>query len=501
MSHEMTRKDDAGKINRRQFAVLSGSTFLSCTACRNVLAAKKNRPNVIYVFADQWRASAAGYSGNPDVKTPHLDALAAESVNFKNAVSCCPVCSPARASMITGQYPLTHGIFVNDVHFEHRTASIADCFNGAGYYTGYIGKWHLDGRGRSAYIPPDRRQGFQFWQALECTHNYHNSAYYDNNDPEIKKWKGYDAFDQTRHAMQFIQDNRHRPFMLFLSWGPPHDPYLTAPEAFHKLYDSETLQLRPNVPEDPAGFIVPRKWAELKDEHPVSRTRQILAGYYAHCTALDECVGLLQEAIRDAGLEQDTIFVFTSDHGDMLGSHGLWNKQWPYDESARVPFLLKYPRLNRSGSTVDAPINTPDIMPTLCELCGIPVPTGVEGMSYTSFLHGEPSPTDFALIANYHPFGEWVAQRGGKEWRGIRSKRYTYVEDLNGPWLLYDNQHDPYQACNLINRAEMSELQEHLAKELRKKLRETKDLFEPGMNYIRKWGYPVNELGSVPYVE
>ncbi|QHI70930.1 sulfatase-like hydrolase/transferase [Tichowtungia aerotolerans] len=462
-------------------------------------ALEKRRPNVVFVFADQWRASAMGYAGDPNVKTPNFDRLAAESFNFKNAVSVCPVCSPARASMITGQYPLKHGVFVNDVYLEQDGPSIADCFNLAGYNTGYIGKWHLDGHGRSAFIPKDRRQGFQFWQALECSHNYNASEYYDNEDPEIKMWKGYDAYDQTTHAIEYIQSNRGNPFVLFLSWGPPHAPYMTAPEKFQKMYDWAKLELLPNVPESDK-FIRPAGSDEYARMDPVERTRWIMAGYYAHCSALDACVGRLQTAIRDAGLEEDTIFVFTSDHGDMLGSHGLWKKQWPYDESACVPFLLKYPGFGKSGRAVKTPINTPDIMPTLLDLCGIQSPSSVQGKSRVREMNGREIPEEAVLIANVHSFGQWNAARGGKEWRGVRTARYTYVRDLRGPWLLFDNDKDPYQMNNLIGNPESVPLQKRFEELLQRKLAETDDRFLCGMDYIDQWGYVVDESGTVPYL-
>jgi arylsulfatase A-like enzyme len=488
-------------INRREFIGSAGMAGAGLFAGCRTAASSRRRPNVVYVFADQWRASAMGYAGDPNVKTPHLDALAGEGVNFRNTVSCCPVCSPARASMITGEYPLTHGVFVNDVHLQHKRPTIADCFHAAGYQTGYIGKWHLDGHGRSIYIPPERRDGFGFWQVLECTHNYNHSEYYDNNDSEIKLWEGYDAFDQTLHAIRYIRENRSHPFLLFLSWGPPHAPYLTAPQQFRDLYDPNALVLPPNVPSDTADFMPVSKWAEGSTLAPVDRTRHVMAGYYAHCSALDACIGKLQQAIQEAGLEEDTVFVFTSDHGDMLGSHGLWEKQWPYDESAHVPFLLKYPALYRSGSTVDMPFSTPDIMPTLLELCGIPVPPNVQGRSRAPVLHGAPQDDEAALIANYHPFGQWPRSRGGREWRGVRTERYTYVRDLNGPWLLFDNQADPYQMNNLVNRPEQAGVQAELDAALQERLKETGDDFGPGMEYIRKWGYEVDADGTVPYAK
>lgn len=455
----------------------------------------RQHPNVVFVIADQWRACATGYAGNPDVKTPHLDALAAEAVNFENAVSCCPVCGPARASLLTGQYPLAHGIFANDIPMNPGCPSLAAAFNAAGYHTGWIGKWHVDGHGRTTYIPPDRRKGFQYFKALECTHDYHHSAYYDNDDPAMKYWDGYDAAAQTRDAIDFIHANRRTPFLLFLSWGPPHEPYFTAPGEYRRLYHPETLTIRSNVP--PPDRRVPLARTEEKAPREEDSPACLAAGYYAHCTALDHEIGRLRAAIRDAGIEGDTLFIFTSDHGDMLGSQGLWSKQQPYDESIRVPFLVKLP-LQSGALKCGSPVSSPDILPTLCDLCGVGIPEGVQGRSFAAAARGrQPSGDDATLIANYHAFGQWPPWRGGKEWRGIRTTRHTYARDLDGPWLLFDNETDPYQMDNLANHPGHAALQRGLDDRLREKLRQTNDHFEPGMAYVARRGYQTNKNGNV----
>lgn len=440
---------------------------------------------MVFVFADQWRAQATGYAGDGNVRTPNLDRLAAESVNFTNAVSCCPVCSPYRASLVTGCYPLTHGVFLNDVCLGSGAVSIAEAFNDAGYLTGYIGKWHLDGHGRSNYIPPERRHGFQFWKALECTHDYNHSCYYADDDATKRTWDGYDAIAQTNEAESYIREHAGgHPFALFLSWGPPHNPYETAPPDHRQDYDPASLVLRPNVPD--AATAVARK---------------DLAGYYAHCAALDACVGELLQSLKQAAIEENTVFVFTSDHGDMLGSQGQRRKQRPWDESVRVPFLLRYPtRLGRQPRTVGTPLNTPDIMPTLLSLCGVEIPRTVEGQDRSGLIFGaRESEDDAALIACYAPFGEWTRAEGGREFRGVRTSRFTYVRDLDGPWLLYDNQSDPFQVTNLCGHAGVSRLQTHLDAILSRKLDETRDAFLPADAYIKKWGYVTDKTGTVLY--
>ena len=442
------------------------------------------RPNVLFVFADQWRAQATGYAGDPNVHTPRLDALTRQSVRLTTAVAGCPVCSPYRASLMTGRYPLTHGVFLNDVCLSGDAVSMAQAFRAAGYGTAYVGKWHLDGHGRSNVIPRERRQGFQSWKALECTHDYNHSAYYADG-PEKLFWDGYDAIAQTREAQRVIRErSADTPLLLVLSWGPPHNPYQTAPEQFRHLYRPEDVVLRPNVPAAAA-----------------ERARADLAGYYAHCSALDHCLGQLLSTLDEQGIADDTLVVFTSDHGDMLGSHGVQRKQHPYDESILVPFLLRWPaRLGRDPRRIDMPFNAPDILPTLCGLAGVPIPDTVEGIDFSAVLTGRRQPfNDAALIAAYAPFGEWPKTRGGKEYRGVRTRRHTYVRDLAGPWLLFDNQADPTQQTNLVNTPEHVALQADLDAILSRKLAETRDGFQPAEHYLAKWRYPVDENGTVPY--
>jgi arylsulfatase A-like enzyme len=444
-----------------------------------------SRPNILLLLADQWRAQAFGYAGDPNVRTPHLDRLEREAVHFTQAVSGVPVCSPARASLLTGQRPLTHGIFLNDVPLRSEAVTIAETLAAAGYDTGCIGKWHIDGHGRSNFIPRERRQGFDYWKVLECTHAYNKSPYYADG-PEKLFWEGYDAIAQTRDAQRYLeaQAGAKRPFFLYLAWGPPHNPYETAPEKYRAMYPPEKIRLRANVP------------AELR-----ATAQKELAGYYAHCTALDDCVGDLLATLKATGLAENTIVLFSSDHGDMLRSQGEIRKQRPFEESVRVPLLLRLPAsLGIAPRRVAGTINIEDYMPTLLGLCGLPIPRSVEGLDFTGYLRGGADPSDGAtLIACLSPFGEWTRPVGGREYRGVRTARHTFVRSLDGPWLLFDHEADPDERHNLVGRPEHAELQARLDALLRRKLAAAKDEFLPGSDYIARWGYKVDAKGTVPY--
>ena len=442
-------------------------------------------PNIVFVFADQWRAQSMGYAGNPDVITPNLDRLASEGVFFTNAISTCPVSSPYRAMLLTGQYVLKTGMFMNDVTLDPDSESFAKLFKKQGYNTAYIGKWHLNGKGRSAFIPEERRQGFDYWKVLECSHDYNNSTYWGNDD-ELHKWEGYDADAQTKDAIAYIEEysKSENPFCLMLSWGPPHAPYNTAPEKFRDLYKNRDIQLRPNVPE------------ELAEE-----TKTILRGYYAHCSALDNYIGQLQDAIKRNNIEDNTIFVFTSDHGDMINSHGQIKKQKIYEESAKVSFIIKYPALlGKDGKKSDFLLNTLDILPTMLGMSGLNIPVGLDGEDITDIILGKKEDDrKAALVSCVQPFGQWSRSRGGREFRGIITKKYTYAQDLSGEWLFFDNVADPYQLNNLTGNPAFESIAENLEELLFKELHRLDDEFLPGTSYIEKWGYTVDSTGTVPY--
>jgi len=328
------------------------------------------RPNAVILLADQWRAKATGYAGDPNVKTPHLDRLAAEGICFRNAVSVCPVCTPYRAALMTGRWPTSTGMFLNDLYLPAGERCMAEMFREAGYATAYIGKWHLDGHGRESYIPPERRHGWDYWKAAECDHTYNHSHYYTGDCPEKRFWPGYDAFAQTEDAQQYLrrQAKAGRPFLLMVSYGPPHFPHQTAPAAYKDLYPPEKIQLPSSIPHDLEAKV-----------------RQEIQGYYAHCTAVDRCVGEVMATLASAGLAENTILVFTDDHGEMMGAHGgqPYLKQVAWDESAHVPLLLRWPALHgRQGSVIQTALTTPDILPTLLGLAALRCPSASRGRTF-----------------------------------------------------------------------------------------------------------------------
>ena len=438
-----------------------------------------SRPNVIFVFADEWRAQATGYAGDNNCETPVMDELSRNSLNLTHAVSGCSVCCPYRGSLLTGQYPLTHGIFINDVELSPKSTSIADAFKAGGYDTSYIGKWHVYGspqgknERRAHHVPRSHQMGFDEWRGFECSHNHLNSGYFYNDDPTLQMWGDYDAFAQTREAVRQLKsrDADGAPLMQILSWGPPHFPLNNAPEAYRKRYEDRIIELRDNVPE------------HLRDE-----AQQHLRGYYAHIAALDHAIDMLLQGIAEAGMADNTILVITSDHGDMRSSQALQTKCFPFDESIRVPFLIRGPGIHAGELTI--PIDAPDIMPSLLGLCGLNIPDSVEGRDWSPEILGQvpANPDDAAFLNMSAEFTE-LQFNDMRPYRGLRNHRYTYVRNTDGPWLLFDNEVDPYQKNNIINDPAHAALQDQLEKQLQHVLHQRGDEFLDSATYFERAGY------------
>jgi arylsulfatase A-like enzyme len=435
-------------------------------------------PNIIVVFADQLRGSSLGYAGQEPVLTPNLDAFAAQGLRMTRAVSNCPLCCPMRASMITGQHPLRHGVIGNDIQLRPEGPSVARSLASVGYRTAYIGKWHLDGTDRTGFTPPGpRRQGFQHWAACNCNHLYFE-AYYYGDEPEPIWIEGYEPTAQTDLAMDWLREasGTNEPFCLWLSYGPPHCPYDHVPTRFLRMYDADALPLRPNVPE---------------------ADRRIIAGYYAHITALDWNFGRLLWALDDLGLADSTLVIFTSDHGDMLFSQGRGWKSKPWAESVLVPFLARLPGVIRPGTIESAPFGLVDLMPTLCAIGGAPVPEACDGTAWPDMLLGRPGPrptsTPIYLYLRAVP-------QSFPEWRGVVTERHTYARFADRAWVLYDDVADPYQLNNLADNPAHADLQQRMETELAAWLKRLDDDFAPAEELVRRFGVAVDSNG-VPRIK
>ncbi|MBM3265547.1 MAG: sulfatase, partial [candidate division Zixibacteria bacterium] len=391
-----------------------------------------SHPNLLFVFDDQHRYSALGANGNPVVRTPHLDRLAGEGVVLDQMLSSCPICSPYRGQLMTGRYSHANGIMDNEYLLREDQALFPQTLSDAGYRTGYVGKWHL---GYPPYTQ-DKRYGFDYMAAYNCNHDYYNVEYYENEVGPIQI-DGWAPTRETDLAIGYLErhaaDPGDQPFCLMLSWGPPHWPYDQYPRK-HKRYNPAEVDLPPNVPKAFAAYA-----------------REEIADYYGNISGLDDEMGRLLTAVDRLGLRNDTVVIFTSDHGDHLSSHGFgkpmdrWmhhsfraSKATPYEESVHVPFIARWPGHIAPGTRSDALVSSVDLMPTLLTLCGLSVPSGVQGNSMAHHLLGQDGPRNDSVYMQilgpgWPHRGKWVGF-----WRGVRDERWTYARwrgNERGPFL------------------------------------------------------------------
>jgi len=438
----------------------------------------KAKPNILVVLCDQLRAiSAPPFERQVDL--PAMSSMIEDGISLTNALSTCPLCTPYRGMFMTGRYPQTTGVIVNFTSTRYDEIGLGDVFANAGYRTGYIGKWHLN-RGSfpsesEDFIPKGRaRLGFDFWRTYNCHVDFWD-GHINGEDYDTVQWKGYETEAMVDYVKEFIEDECPDPWFLVLS---PHQPHWNwAPtSAPQECYDAlpEKLKLPPDVPDDY------RKEAEEAYRH-----------YMAMTLAVDR---LLAEARSLAG--PDTLVIFTSDHGTQMGARNLpgernaWGKCRPQEESIRVPFFACWDGRIDPGSTSDTLFTPVDVLPTLCGLAGIPVPQSVEGIDLSDhLLRRQPAQErDAALIMSFLNYRESpnLIRSDGKEWRGVRTKKYTYVEWREGEVMLFDLEADPAQLTNLAGDPRYAETQNELAARLKEMLAARGDIFPPYTHY-RTW--------------
>ena len=427
------------------------------------------RPNIVFVFPDEFRRQAMGFMGEDPVVTPNLDRLAAQGTTFTRAYSARPVCSPARACLLTGTYPHTHGVTTNcnsataphGVELRQSDRCLSDVLHDAGYATGYIGKWHLeaprepyiepprkwDGNVWDEFTPPERRHGFEFWHSYGAFDSHLHPHYWTTHAgrDELMTVDDWSPRHEAGIAIDFIRNrDRDRPFALFVSMNPPHMPFNQYPAEYGEPYADATpeeLLTRPNV--------------DLSLDTP--RTEQARRGvrdYFGMVTGVDDQVGRILRCLDDEGLAEDTVFVFTSDHGEMMGSNDRMHKVVWYEESFGVPFIIRWPSHVPAGRRDDLLLNFPDLMPSLLGLAGLggSIPDTVEGADHSGIMLGRDGKRpESALYLNIRPDRPEIGARG------VRTQRYTFVmrrsPDGTERLTLHDNQEDPYQTRNAAGQS------------------------------------------------
>ncbi len=391
---------------------------------------------MLFIFSDEHRACSLAGEPYCDVQTTHLGRLAREGISVRNCISNYPLCSPYRAMLQSGRWPYQTGIVDNSLRLRDEGLSLGETFRSAGYRTGYIGKWHL--LPRAEFIARGGgRHGFEDWQPWFRTRTHLREITFDPDTGEQVRRDGYGCTLMTDAALDFIGAQTDRPWMLVLSWVPPHPPFEEAPPETMRLYEQEALQFRPNVPAQSKSEMTP-----------------FLRGYYAHISALDAELGRLLRRLDETGQALSTIVVYTSDHGTMLGSHGFGGKRLPFDEACRVPFILRYPGVVAGSRSTDLFLGAIDLFPSLCGLAGVPAPSHCEGTDLSEAMRsGRRHATESAFLMHIQRTNAdpEAAGRVAPLFRGVRTGRFTYAVADDGRWCLFDDREDPYQMRNLID--------------------------------------------------
>ncbi|MBJ40274.1 MAG: hypothetical protein CMD83_17750 [Gammaproteobacteria bacterium] len=427
------------------------------------MASKK--PNVVVLFPDQLRAQSLPLYGTDalredQIETPNIERLAARGVRLDNAFSNCPVCTPARAMLVTGRYPQSTGHLINSTRTRHSEISIADAFAHAGYRTGWVGKWHLHTGHWPAldrmpmqpdWVPKGRdRLGFDYWRAYN-QHMVYFDGFVQKGDWNYERWDGYETDGLLHYAFEFMDEAKDDPFLLFVS---PHQPHFTpgkfAPDRFYAQLP-ETLTLPANVPEPLQAL-----------------STEMYRHYLAMILAIDEMLGRLLDYLEANHLLDDTIVLFASDHGTQGGSQGVnpWSKKNPYDASVHIPAIISYPRSISAGSRSGALTSMVDFFPTVCGLAGVPIPRSVEGTDHSGAFTGDPANVgpDSVFLMNFSKYFDWF--QDGAEWRGVRTRTHMYCVRLDGTEELYDLTADPLQMTNIAASCEaplLAELKQKLS--------------------------------------
>ncbi|HEY0308062.1 MAG TPA: sulfatase [Acidobacteriaceae bacterium] len=467
------------------------------------------KPNLVYVFADQLRYSSCGYAGDEYARTPNLDKLAAQGCNFRQAVSSTPVCAPYRASLMTGKYQSSTGMVINELRLSPEHECFGHSLTKGGYQTAYIGKWHMWAAElghhdlvKNGFVPPGPyRLGFDnYWAAYNFNHSYFHSPYFLNNaTPHIRKQFEPDA--QTDVAIDYLKSREHEsePFALFLSWGPPHSPWglNNVPPEYAELYRNTNLPLPPNFSavSDPYAD----NWQKLSPGYQ-KRQPEWLRVYYAMTANLDWNLGRLLDTLEKTKLAENTIFVFTSDHGEMFGSHGRQGKLIFYEEAARVPFVVRWPEKIRPKTVSDALLGTPDIMPTVLSMLGLPVPRTVEGQDLSGHALGSSAPDIEA--AHLQGMGATAAWTDGSEWRALRTHEFTYaIYHRDRRELLFNHRRDPFQMTNLAEDSSHAATLAHLRQLSEQWRKDHNDEFQSGSWYESRWTHGRNIVNTATNVK
>ncbi len=423
----------------------------------NAASAADTRPNFIFVLTDDQRYDAMGVVQReqgerarfPWFKTPNMDRLAREGVRFRNAFVTTSLCAPSRAAFLTGTYNHVNGIVYNHIPFPKDSVTWASQLRASGYKTGYVGKWHMGNQG-------GQRPGFDYSASFDGQGKYSNQEFEING--VSKPTKGWIDDIATDFAIEFIRKNKSMPFAIQLSFKSPHGP-CKPPSRHKKLYAGEYC--RPAVNE---SFKPPYDMSDTTEApYVIGMPDRRLSRF--HCiNGADENLGRVLDTLDELDLADNTMVIYASDNGYYMGDHGLKDKRTAYEESMRIPLLVRFPKLVRKGATEDADVLNIDLAATILDYAGVKTPKEMQGRSWRKLLE-KGDATNWRKSFFYQYFESAGA---APTLQAVRTPNYKLVKYTKHPeWTqIFDLKKDPYETKNLINNAKLRQYMEaELAKQ------------------------------------
>lgn len=464
-----------------------------------IVLSEAKRPNILFIMSDDHAAHSISAYGSRINETPHLDRVANEGMRLDNCFCTNSICAPSRATILTGKYNHLNGVRTLYENFDARQNHVAKILQENGYQTAMIGKWHLGHGGNSDPT------GFDYWNIFPGQGEYHDPIMYEMG--EEKKYKGYATDIVTDLTIDWLDNiDREKPFFVMCHHKAPHRPWdpdekymhlyedvdIPEPETFHDDYSTrvyaaheaemriDTHLTKRDVKMDPPEGLSP---SELKSWY----YQRYIKDYLRCIASVDDNVGRLLDYLDEKGLTEDTIVIYTSDQGFFLGDHGWYDKRFMYEESLRMPFLIRYPRSIKPGTSTDAFALNVDFAQTFLDYAGIEAPEDMQGRSLRPILEGE-VPEDWQT-SMYYRYWEHMSEHNVAAHYGIRTHRYKliyyYGEGLGVPgardikrepaWELFDLEKDPYELNNVYSDPAYQDVVEELKKELYRLKEKVKD--------------------------
>ncbi len=428
------------------------------------------KPNVLLIYPDEMRYDSTSFAGNKLCKTPNIDALMAESTCFESAYTSFPLCCPFRSSLMTGKYAHNTGVYYNHYPIRLDQDFLPQMMKRNGYYTGWIGKWHLAGGDKYSHVPKEYQLGFDEFVGFTRGHQYLNSVYYRGDDKTAYKSKkySYEPEYQTEQLLDFIDSSleKEKPFLGMICYGLPHHPVHLQPEHYKNMYSPDDVELPDSVPD----------W--LKDT-----SKEYRAMYYGMVSAVDDQMKRIIDYLKEKDLYDNTVLILVSDHGDMCDEFGIEDKVVCHEASCHVPFVIHYPELQPKGNIVNQIVDpTISIVPTILDLCGIEVPSYMPGKSLkNAMVNGSDDSLDSYSYYQVIKVPERVCEVFDPQdarlfpERGFRTKDFLYVEKCGVPFKCYDLQKDPNEYYNVVDNFKYLGKIREFSAQLKTIMKEVKD--------------------------